>query len=556
MQVHGSARVLLRRTGAVRVVRWLASLIVIVAGGVRIPRAGAQGNLPDLVVMGEAAQPTIEVRTFLADDCEVVEGCTQPGTRRLLRFNTQTANLGTADLVMGNPTNNPLFEYSPCHNHYHFHGFTAYRLLDYNSQLVTVGNKGAFCLEDVVKITSIANPDRKYSCDFQGIQMGWADVYSANLPCQYIDITGVSPGNYILEMEADPNHLIPELNENNNISQINITIPADCSTRPINDTFPSGSVITTNPACMTGLNFCCTKQTGEPAHAGNAGGHSLWFRFTPQSTAPVRLTTEGSDFDTLLAVYRGTDVSRLTLVANNDDIAVPDNKCSRVTFTPAAGITYYIAVDGYAGAVGRVVLNLNPPLNDDFTDCEQISGTSGTVSGYNIGASKERMEPTHARNIGGHSVWFCWTAPISGPFEFNTAGSSFDTTLGIYHGSSVSTLTEDASDNDADGNLQSRLVFEATAGAAYQIAIDGFSGATGNYQLNWNEAFRLAVQRTGRQVNLSLIGAPGRYQVLGSDDLKTWAPVTIVFMTTSPATFSDTSAGSHSNRFYRAMVAP
>jgi len=358
-------------------------------------------------------------------------------------------------------------------------------------------------------------------------------------------------------MEADPNHLIQELNEDNNIARVNVTIPADCTTRPINDNFPSGSVITSNPGSLSGLNFCCTKQVGEPNHAGNPGGHSLWFRFTPQSTAPVHLTTEGSDFDTVLAVYRGTDVSRLTLVANNDDIAVPENKCSRVAFTPASGITYYIAVDGYDGAVGRVVINLNPPLNDDYTDCQQLSGASGSVSGYNIGGSKENHEPTHARNIGGHSVWFCWTAPQSGPVEFNTIGSSFDTTLGIYHGSSIGALTEDASDNDSGGNFSSRAVFQATAGTTYHIAIDGFSGATGNYNLNWSQSFRLAVQRIGaRQVSLSLVGAPGRYQVLGSDDLKTWTTVTTVSMTTSPTSFTDGGANSHSNRFYRAVVAP
>src|SRR3954470_2313548 len=136
--------------------------------GFLAPLLPAQQSLPDLMIVGEAAQPRVATRTFVSTDCEVVEGCAQPGTRQLLVFNTETANIGTADLLVGDPVGNPLFEYSPCHNHYHFKGFTAYRFLDANSQLLAVGNKGAFCLEDVTQVSPDANPNRKYSCDDQG----------------------------------------------------------------------------------------------------------------------------------------------------------------------------------------------------------------------------------------------------------------------------------------------------------------------------------------------------------------------------------------------------
>ena len=40
----------------------------------------------------------------------------------------------------------------------------------------------------------------------------------------------------------------------------------------------------------------------------------------------------------------------------------------------------------------------------------------------------------------GQSVWYRWTAPANGPWAFDTRGSSFDTLLGIYTGSSVGGL--------------------------------------------------------------------------------------------------------------------
>ena len=104
---------------------------------------------------------------------------------------------------------------------------------------------------------------------------------------------------------------------------------------------------------------CQDYKIEEPDHAGNPGGHSLWYCWTATTNLPVTFDTLGSSFDTLLAVYTGSSVSNLTLVASNDDIAGATNRLSSVAFTPVAGTTYHVAVDGYGGASGIVVLNWN-----------------------------------------------------------------------------------------------------------------------------------------------------------------------------------------------------
>src|SRR5438045_134341 len=109
----------------------------------------SSGALPDLTIHGPAINPHVVTRTFDANDCTVNEGCVQPGTRKLLAFTAQTRNLG-ADLVLGDPATNSLFYYDPCHNHYHYEGFGEYRLRDLNSNLVLVGHKIGFCVEDVL----------------------------------------------------------------------------------------------------------------------------------------------------------------------------------------------------------------------------------------------------------------------------------------------------------------------------------------------------------------------------------------------------------------------
>ena len=180
---------------------------------------------PDLRINAATLNPRITTETFSGTACEIAEGTIVAGTRKLLRFNTQSENIGTADLILGNPANNPQFEYGSCHGHYHFRSFAEYRLLDSVGSLVRTGRKVGFCLMDITRVNTGANPAARYTCSNQGIQAGWADIYSSNLSGQWVDITGLPAGNYVLEITMDPMNLIDELDETNNVTRANVTIP-------------------------------------------------------------------------------------------------------------------------------------------------------------------------------------------------------------------------------------------------------------------------------------------------------------------------------------------
>jgi hypothetical protein len=276
---------------------------------------------------------------------------------------------------------------------------------------------------------------------------------------------------------------------------------------PVNDNFSSAVKISGSSGTVTGSNVGATKETGEPNHAGNAGGASVWYTWTAPSSGQVTITTAGSSFDTLLGVYTGSSVDSLTEVASNDDANFPTDSTSSVTFNAVNKTVYAIAVDGFLGPTsglhtGSVTLNWNltssgpsGPANDNFANAQKVSGSSGSTTGSNVGASKETGEPNHATNTGGASVWYSWTAPSSGDATVTTAGSSFDTLLGVYTGTSVSSLTEVASNDDANppSVSTSSVAFSAVSGTTYMIAVDGFNGPvsglhTGSVTLNWNES--------------------------------------------------------------------
>ncbi len=231
-------------------------LLVGVAALLWAAGGAAQTNaLPDLIMWGPAAANYIITNiTFIATNCAVVEGCVQAGDRRIIRFTGETRNIGLADLVMGSPTNNPLFEFSPCHGHYHFHDYAEYRLVTTNGQQAAVGLKAGFCLLDSFRWDPSAFPTRVYDCEFQGLQKGWADSYPGTLDCQWIDITDTQPGSYQLELESNPQHVLQESDYSNNVASIQVVIPPCATISPTN--FNASAVGVTNVVQVFGTSYC------------------------------------------------------------------------------------------------------------------------------------------------------------------------------------------------------------------------------------------------------------------------------------------------------------
>ncbi len=265
------------------------------------------------------------------------------------------------------------------------------------------------------------------------------------------------------------------------------TVAAKSAAAPANDNFANAQGVSGASGTATGSNTGATKEAGEPNHAGNAGGASIWYRWTAPATGTATVDTIGSSFDTLLGVYTGSSVSSLTTVTSNDDCC--GGTQSKASFPAVNGTTYQIAVDGYKKAMGSVTLHWSlssPPANDMFASAQGIAGQSGTTTGSNVGATKEAGEPNHAGNAGGTSIWYRWTAPATGTATVDTIGSSFDTLLGVYTGSSVGSLTTIASNDDCCSGSQSKVSFPAVSGTTYQIAVDGYNKATGSVTLDWS----------------------------------------------------------------------
>src|SRR6266566_1146732 len=250
-------------------------------GGVDV----GEGRLPDLIVDADATAKQWLVRdeNLPATFCSVEEGGVTPGVRTILRMTVMTPNIGTADNYVGDPLihmgpmasdgsfpqRDGLFEWAPCHNHFHFRHYALYELIDANTGHVWKAAKRGFCMLDtdpnpVSEGIEPPGPPNYRICGtktasgFQGISHGWTDTYRFFLGGQYFVLDGgdgqpvVPPGDYIIRVTVNPPyeppkkggcplvtdwtakargdkafcHQFAELNYDNNVGAVLITIPA------------------------------------------------------------------------------------------------------------------------------------------------------------------------------------------------------------------------------------------------------------------------------------------------------------------------------------------
>ena len=160
--------------------------------------------------------------------------------------------------------------------------------------------------------------------------------------------------------------------------------------------------------------------------------------------------------------------------------------------------------DGYnASPIVAATYTVSGQNNDLFANRIPITGASGRANGSNLQASKEPGEPKIFRsdrgnsdNSGGKSVWWIWRAPYSGTVAFDTIGSRFDTLLGVFTGTMVTSLTSVTGADDGGDQFATSLVsFQVVQGKDYAVVVDGYHSAfyndipnytaSGNVVLNW-----------------------------------------------------------------------
>ena len=138
--------------------------------------------------------------------------------------------------------------YHPAHGHWHVLDFSRYELRsEKTGKLATTTRKVGFCLGDNRRaFTTPASPavaaypfgaTSSTPCDgsaTQGLSVGWADVYLFYVPGQELKINNLPNGRYCLISRVDPENLLVESNEENNVRRTRIDLrPRGLSVRKL-----------------------------------------------------------------------------------------------------------------------------------------------------------------------------------------------------------------------------------------------------------------------------------------------------------------------------------
>ena len=257
----------------------------------------------------------------------------------------------------------------------------------------------------------------------------------------------LSAGSHTIKVVTDGTGVVAESNESNNTITRTITVRSDCDEQTVYIRFYPG---------------------------GGSGSMSTVSKRI-SSCSSVSYTLPSCQYTRSGYTFAGWSVDNACEASYSNPVRQPGyviyDLCGDVTLT--ATWTY----------------TPQRPSNDNFANATRISGTSGSVNGSTVGATRQSGEPLPLwKSAATNTIWWVWTAPSSGRATFSTANTTFDTVMGVYTGSYLSSLSTVAQDDDGGANRTSVCAFDASAGTTYYIAVSGYGSSQGSIRLGWSIA--------------------------------------------------------------------
>jgi hypothetical protein len=159
-------------------------------------------------------------------------------------------------------------------------------------------------------------------------------------------------------------------------------------------------------------------------------------------------------------------------------IVPPGTSLDVTNFSGIDGTLSAIATDNLgATSSTSVQLSLLGVEGDDFRRPYVLSGTNAISFANNSKSTRQPLEPVRLQFGLFKSVWWKWTAPISGLVTVSTEGSSFDTVLEVTDGEGFPNRIAFVYNDDSSSAPSSLVKFDAAEGDSFYFMV---AGATTN----------------------------------------------------------------------------
>ena len=397
----------------------LAAVLTLLAAGIATLPAGAADPvelLPDLV-----ADPVTGPR--------LEEYGSGSSFRRLLRFTGYVHNdgagavavkgsgpaadaMGIREQVVDQSVGSPVAEAMPpqaqvlwepqdSHLHWHLRSAAQYSLWDqHGAARIGTAEKVGFCLLDIDPVGDTPPSSGRFDGECQrrnpgasavemGVSAGWRDIYSSQTAFQWVDVSDVAPGAYLIRSEVDPDGVIRESDETNAPANVPFTIPGWVAQPAAAVSYDGTPVSVTPRADAVGTPGAGAQFRVEdpPAHGTLSVAPGDWFtgavRYTPAPGWP------GSDSFTVSAREVGTSFPRSP---------------ARATVTIGSGTGHRLAISGAPASVRtRSVTRLSATIarGTDPADPGAVSWSAdhGTVTPDGVFTAPRRVPAGRAATV-------------------------------------------------------------------------------------------------------------------------------------------------------------
>lgn len=310
------------------------------------------------------------------------------------------------------------------------------------------------------------------------------DVCSAALPLQL----DCNHNDYFYAEEPDGSDLDTHWNTARNKFLIGATHP------PANDDFANAQALAIQSCGVVTLNEYTNDATEESGEDPTVAA-SVWYSVPAGLARSFSVDTSGSDFDTEVALWSGASLASLTLVTTNDDSGATGGP-SFVSSTLDPSLKYWVSAGGYGRSVGNLTIKFTSIglRNDCFASRTVVSGNTATSS-FNLSQTSLEAGEQSTGVPCARSVWYQWTAPLSGYAQFDTAGATTNTTIAVYQRGaapySASTALLVTSDDESGtpatsgGGYSSSTTTAVSAGVTYvvQVCAATSSGGSGSVHI-------------------------------------------------------------------------
>jgi hypothetical protein len=289
--------------------------------------------------------------------------------------------------------------------------------------------------------------------------------------------SGTIDGGIIANVAVDGNYIIAATAQDSVQNTLH-------SGKAVRTSFPSmGGGTTCEHPTEVGIGSfsgCTTDGQIDMAHVcAPSVGNAAWFRFTPPCPGTFTISTPGSAIDTVLAVYDTCPTADSTPIACNDDVSagIYWSSLNLSTSQPV-----YIRVAGYSAGEGRYALSISRSgsLNDT---CERAVVTEGGATPFCTDlATDDGLVDLACTGSGTmhNDIWFSFTPPCSGLYQFSSCDVAFDTVMAVYQGGCAGVANGPIACNDDNSSCGSHAIVETklVEGTEYLVRLGAYYANT------------------------------------------------------------------------------